>query len=79
MEWLTGDVLIRFGGHIADITGDVMLVRGELAGRLEREGTPIGAADSLIAAIALEGTYTLVTRNESDFQNTGVPIINPWK
>ena len=76
--WLDQDLLRRFAGHIVDITTDVMLVWGELTGRLERDGKPIAAIDSLIAASALEGTYTLVTRNEADFQHTGVVIINPW-
>ena len=46
---------------------------------LESKGESIAAIDSLIAACALQGGYTLVTRNEDDFQNTGVTIINPWK
>jgi toxin FitB len=34
--------------------------------------------DSLIAAIALQGAFTLVTRNEKDFAGTGLTIFNPW-
>jgi tRNA(fMet)-specific endonuclease VapC len=78
-EWLEADLLLRFQGRILEITTEVMLVWGELAGRLENEGRPITAIDSLIAAIALQGNYCLVTRNEHDFQHTGVTIINPWK
>ncbi len=58
---------------------EVMLVWGELAGRLENAGQPISAIDSLIAAIAIEGNFTLVTRNDSDVQQTGIKIMNPWK
>jgi predicted nucleic acid-binding protein len=78
-EWLETDLLIRFQGRILDITIDVMMVWGELTGRLEKEGRLIRAIDSLIAAIALHGNYCLATRNEHDFQHTGVNIINPWK
>jgi tRNA(fMet)-specific endonuclease VapC len=78
-EWLEADLLLRFQGRILGITTEVMLVWGELAGRLENEGRPITGIDSLIAAIALQGNYCLVTRNEHDFQHTGVTIINPWK
>jgi len=78
-EWLEGDLLIRFQGRILEITTEVMLIWGELTGRLEKEGRPITAIDLLIAAIALQGNYRLVTRNEHDFQYTGVTIINPWK
>jgi len=78
-EWLESDLLLRFQGRILEITKEVMLIWGELTGRLEREGRPITAIDSLVAAIALQGNYRLVTRNEHDFQYTGVTIINPWK
>ncbi len=78
-EWLETDLLLRFEGRILEITVEVMLVWGALTGRLEKEGRPMTAVDSLIAAITLHGGYCLVTRNELDFQNTGVTIINPWK
>lgn len=77
--WLESDLLLRFIDKVVNITVDVMLVWGELTGRLEREGKTIAAIDSLIAASVLEGNYTLVTRNETDFQFTGVPLVNPWK
>lgn len=37
-----------------------------------------GARDALIAATALGQGMTLVTRNISDFQPTGVTLLNPW-
>jgi toxin FitB len=77
--WLENDLLLRFADKIVAVTTDVMLVWGDLTGRLERDGKPIAAIDALLAATALQGTYTLVTRNEEDFQHTGVPILNPWK
>jgi toxin FitB len=77
--WLNTDLLIRFDGKIAEVTTDVILRWGELVARLEQEGQPLPALDSLIAAIALEGSYHIVTRNEDDFANTGVVVINPWK
>ena len=78
-EWLETDLLLRFHGRILEITAEVMFIWGKLTGRLEKEGGVITAIDSLIAAIALQGDYCLVTRNEKDFQNTGVMLINPWK
>lgn len=77
--WLETDLLLRFQGKILTITTDVMLVWGELTGRLETEGKPMAAIDALIAAIALHGQYTLITRNEIDFQYAGILLINPWK
>lgn len=56
-------------------------VNGELAGRiagdLDRAGRPIGAADSMIAAIALEHGLELVTGNTAHFQRVqqlGYPL-----
>jgi predicted nucleic acid-binding protein len=34
--------------------------------------------DSLIAEIAVQGALSVVTRNETDFEHSGVPVINPW-
>jgi predicted nucleic acid-binding protein len=77
--WLTNDLLLRFADKIVDITSTVMLVWGELTGQMEREGKSMPAIDSLIAASVIEGRFTLVTRNEDDFQYAGISIINPWK
>ena len=78
-EWLATDLLLRFHGHIVEIDTPTMLRWGELTGGLEKIGKPMSAVDSLIAAIALEGSFTLVTRNEQDFKNADISIINPWK
>ena len=50
-----------------------------------RRWGPISAAighkntDLLIAATALEHGLTVVTRNVSDFEPTGVPVLNPFE
>jgi predicted nucleic acid-binding protein len=72
-------LLVRFSGRILPIDLDVMLIWGKLTGVLELTGGKMGAMDSLIAAIALHGNLTLVTRNEGDFRHAGVKIVNPWK
>ncbi|MGF1677060.1 MAG: type II toxin-antitoxin system VapC family toxin [Rivularia sp. (in: cyanobacteria)] len=78
-EWLNDELLIRFRGKILTIDTDVMLVWGELTGRLEVEGKKMPAMDSLIAAIAIHNNYSLVNRNEDDFKYAGLIIVNPWK
>ena len=35
--------------------------------------------DTLIAATAIAGGLTLVTRNTRDVAATGVPLIDPWQ
>ena len=78
-DWLNDDLLIRFKGRILAIDTPVMLVWGALTARMERQRRTLPAMDSLTAAIALRGGYHLVTRNERDFAETGVKVINPWK
>ena len=40
--------------------------------------TPCPDRDALIAATAVVHGMTVVTRNVSDFEPTGIAIINPW-
>lgn len=78
-QWMKEELLARFHGHIASIDPDVMLVWGELVARMEAHGRTLPVMDSLIASIALHGGFILVTRNQRDFDGTGVEIINPWQ
>jgi len=78
-EWLEGDLLLRFTDRILPIDTPVMLVWGQLTADLERQGRPMPAIDSLIAATCLQARLDLVTRNESDFAHSGVAVVNPWE
>ncbi len=77
--WLTDELLVRFRDRVLVLDVSAMLIWGELVGRLERSGRRLSAIDSLIAALALSHSCSLVTRNEADFADTGVKIINPWR
>lgn len=52
---------------------------GQMRARREAAGTPLALIDGLLAAIALEANFTLVTRNTRDFRGLGVELINPWR
>jgi toxin FitB len=78
-SWLEDQLLIRFDGRIVPIDTDLILTWGQLVGMLEATGKQMAAIDSLIAATAIHGRFTLVTRNVEDFKNAGVMILNPWK
>ena len=76
--WLADELMVRFQQRIAPVDVDVMLKWGAMIAQLESLGRKLPAIDSLIAAIALNGRYHLVTRNVADFVDTEVSIINPW-
>lgn len=78
-EWLVGELIVRFSDRILPIDLNVILVWGQMVGRLELSGKKMAAMDSLIAAIALSADLSLVTRNEDDFKHAGIKIVNPWK
>ena len=76
--WLNETLPNRFEHRILTLDVSTMVLWGNLVGQLEQNGRPLPAMDSLIAAIALQHSLSLVTRNEKDFAGTGVAIINPW-
>ena len=78
-RWLMDDLLLRFDGHILPVDTNVMLAWGQLAGELAAQGIKLPGFDSLIAVTALHHRCILVTRNETNFRNVGVTLINPWK
>jgi predicted nucleic acid-binding protein len=77
-RWLAEDLLLRFDGRILVLDVDVLLVWGQLTGRLESKGKKMSAIDSLVAATALHWNLTIVTRNVADYGHCGIPIFNPW-
>jgi predicted nucleic acid-binding protein len=78
-EWLEDELLVRFKDKVLPIDTAVVLVWGKLVADLEKQGKPMPAIDSLLAATALQCGLALVTRNEDDFAHCGVAVINPWE
>lgn len=52
---------------------------GRMRALLERAGTPIGANDLLIAAIALANQLVLVTHNTAEFCRVAGLVIEDWE
>lgn len=75
--WLE-DLRGRFDGKIIPIDIHVALKWGEVQGPLVAKGKTLPAIDSLIAVSALANDCTVVTRNISDMERSGVEILNPW-
>ena len=51
---------------------------GKIRANLERQGTPIGSLDMLIAAHALSINSVLITNNESEFKRVSNLKIENW-
>lgn len=49
-----------------------------IASSRERAGRPAGGFDALIAAICRSQGAALATRNVTDFEGTGVEVVDPW-
>ncbi len=63
--------------EILPFSQDAAELAGRIAGDLDRIGQPIGLADPMIAAIALEHGFELVTGNTAHFrrvQQLGYPL-----
>jgi len=72
--WIDGHVLPSFSGRILAIDTAVAQRCASL-----HVPNPRSDRDALIAATALVHGMTVVTRNVSDFQATGVAVVNPWQ
>ena len=70
--WLAG-VRVAFAGRILPFTENTAPVCASLHGP-----DPRSERDAMIAATAIEHSFTVVTRNVSDFVDTGVVLVNPW-
>jgi predicted nucleic acid-binding protein len=78
-RWLTTEVLRDFRGRILSLDLDVADCWGNLRARGKTRGRMLSPIDGMIAATALQKNLIVITRNESDFADTGVSLINPWK
>ena len=73
--WLETELPGWFEDRILPVDTGAAEEWGRLAARLPN----LPAIDGLIAATALHRRLTLVTRNERDFADTGVDLLNPWE
>ncbi len=70
--WLAS-VRTGYGERTLGITSEIAETWGNL--RVRR---PLPAVDGLLTTTALVHGLTVVTRNERDFADLGVPLLNPW-
>jgi predicted nucleic acid-binding protein len=68
----------RYGGRCLAFGLVAAGLYGELMAAARRAGRPMSIPDGQLAAQVREHGATLATRNGSDFQASGVRIVNPW-
>ncbi|RYF32662.1 MAG: type II toxin-antitoxin system VapC family toxin [Comamonadaceae bacterium] len=66
-------IVHQFGGRILPFTASTSLFCAAM-----HVPDPRSFRDSMIAATAFEHGFTVVTRNVSDFADTGAKLFNPW-
>ena len=69
---------VGYRGRILALDGPAAAEFGRLAARGERAGRAMGLVDAMIAAIALANRATVATRDESDFADIGLELVNPF-
>jgi toxin FitB len=77
-DWLTHKVRPMFEQRVLPISEDVMLKWRLLVEQGRKARHTFSQPDLIIAATALQHGLTVVSRDGSDYQKAGVPVLNPW-
>ena len=77
-DWLTRKIRPMFDQRILPVTEDIMFRWRLVVEHGRKAGHTFSQPDLIIAATALHHGFTIVTRDRSDFEKAGVPIVNPW-
>jgi len=64
--------------EVLDFDGPACIEYGRIRAHLEKQGTPIGSLDTLIAAHALSRNLTLVTNNMKEFTRVPSLKVENW-
>jgi predicted nucleic acid-binding protein len=76
--WIEYELKNRFHNRIIGIDMHVSVIWGKILCVAEKKGKPMPAVDSLIAATGIAHDLTVVTRNITDMEQSGVRLLNPW-
>ena len=82
--WFAGRILLErtlrpwFAGRILPVDEDVWVAWRWMVQRGRGKGITFSQPDLVIAATAEVHGLVVCTRNEGDFERTGVPVFNPW-
>lgn len=77
-QWLT-NLSQTMAGSILSFNRAVAHTWGQMQGQLDNKGIKLSPFDGIIAATAIRHELTVVTRNERDFENAPVKMLNPFE
>jgi predicted nucleic acid-binding protein len=69
----------RFAGRTYAFDEEASLIYGRVMGNAKRQGRAMSIPDGNIAAIALQHTAALATRNSDHFAIAELQLIDPWR
>jgi predicted nucleic acid-binding protein len=72
------DVLSALDDRLLPFDSTAALLYSSIVSSRERRGMPIGGFDAQIASICATHGSVLATRDTTDFQHTGIDVIDPW-
>ena len=75
---LNGLMAHGFAKRIFDFDAAAAEVYGDLVVARERVGRRLAGFDGLVLAIAKSRGCPIATRNTTNFEGCGVPLMNPW-
>jgi predicted nucleic acid-binding protein len=76
--WIEDELKKRFQNRVIGIDMRVSVIWGKIQCIADKRGKPMPAVDSLIAATGIAHDLTVVTRNVTDMEHSGVRLLNPW-
>lgn len=77
-QWVNYDLQERFKNRIINFDLQTATVWGRIQAHSETLGKALPAIDGQIAATGISYDLTVVTRNTTEMEISGVALINPW-
>ncbi len=68
-----------FEGRVLNFDQPSAAAYAQLHHQRRTHGLTISQSDTMIAAIAISIGAAVATRNTKDFEDCGIPLINPWQ
>ncbi len=73
-----GDIFRSFADQVLPVDAAAAEHYAAIASNRERSGKPISGFDALIAAVCRSRGTALATHDLTDFDGTGIELIDPW-